>query len=142
MGELERCRHRSDQGAEVMSKSKLYEWLLTGGVAFVMIGGGLSHLMTPQGFAPLVPSFLPALPVILGAGVLQIAIGLAAVIPRYRIWGGLAFAALCFGYLPLHVWDFFRPDPVFPPPVAATIRVVVQLLFIAIGLQLAKLRTK
>jgi hypothetical protein len=46
---------------------------------------------------------------------------------------GLAFAALCAGYLPLHIWDLFRGDPVITPYAAAIIRVVVQLLFIGIG---------
>ena len=39
-------------------------------------------------------------------------------------------------YLPLHLWDYIRPDPVFAPPVAATVRVVVQLSFIWAGLTL------
>jgi uncharacterized membrane protein len=105
-------------------------------VAFVMIAGGLAHLVAPGGFAPLVPPFLPAVPVIYATGVVQVAIGLAAIWPRTRALGGLAFAVLCAAYLPLHLWDYVRPDPVFPPPVAATVRVVLQLLFIWAGLAL------
>lgn len=119
-------------------RQRMVELGLTAIVAFVMIGGGVAHLAAPQGFAPLVPGFLPAIPVILVAGVVQIGIGLAALWPRTRKWGGLAFAALCLGYLPLHLWDFFRPDPVFAPPVGATIRVLVQLLFIAAGVRLSR----
>lgn len=107
-------------------------------VAFVMIAGGAAHLSAPDGFAPLVPAFLPATPVILATGVLQIGIGLAALLPRTRSFGGLAFAVLCAAYLPLHLWDFVRPDPVFAPPTAATIRVVVQLGFILVGYALWK----
>lgn len=107
-------------------------------VAFVMIAGGAAHLAAPDGFAPLVPAFLPTKPIILATGVLQIAIGLAALLPRTRGLGGMAFAVLCLAYLPLHIWDYFRPDPVFAPPVAATIRVVVQLGFIAAGYALWK----
>lgn len=102
-------------------------------VALVMIGGGGAHIMSTANFAPLVPSFLLATPVILATGVLQIAIGIAAFWPKTRAYGGLAFAALCFGYLPLHLWDYVREDPVFAPPIAATIRVVVQLFFIWAG---------
>lgn len=107
-------------------------------VAFVMIGGGAAHLLATAGFAPLVPAFLPANPIILATGVLQIGIGLAALWPRTRALGGIAFAALCLAYLPLHLWDYVRPDPVFPPPVAATIRVTVQMLFIWAGYSLWK----
>lgn len=109
---------------------------LVGLVALVMIGGGLAHLATPTSFEPLVPAFLPAVPVLVLAGLVQIAIGAFAIWPRTRAWGGVAFAALCAAYLPLHLWDFFRPDPVFAPPMAASIRVLVQLLFIAAGVAL------
>jgi uncharacterized membrane protein len=98
-----------------------------------MIAGGAAHLAAPEGFAPLVPAFLPAIPIIYGTGVLQIMIGLGALLPRTRNLAALAFAALCAVYLPLHLWDFVRPDPVFAPPVAAGIRVAVQLAFIMSG---------
>jgi uncharacterized membrane protein len=113
--------------------SKLPTLLLTALVAFVMIAGGAAHLATPAQFVPLVPAFLPASAVIAVTGVVQVAVGLAALFSRTRRWGGLAFAIVCIGYLPIHLWDYVRPDPVFAPPVAATVRVVVQLLFIAAG---------
>jgi uncharacterized membrane protein len=94
---------------------KLPTLLLTALVAFVMIAGGAAHLATPAQFVPLVPAFLPGSAVIAVTGVVQVAVGLAALFSRTRKWGGLAFAI------------------VFAPPVAATVRVVVQLLFIAAG---------
>lgn len=120
----------------ISGPSRLATISLVGIVALVMIGGGIAHLATPLSFAPLVPGFLPAVPVLFVAGLVQIAIGALAIWPRSRAWGGLAFAMLCAGYLPLHLWDFFRPDPVFAPPVAAGVRVLVQLLFIAVGVAL------
>jgi len=107
-------------------------------IAFVMIAGGCAHLAATSYFVPLVPPFLPATPVILVTGVLQIGIGLTALWPRTRDLGGLAFAALCVAYLPLHLWDYVRAHPVFAPPVAATIRVVIQLFFIWAGYTLWK----
>jgi uncharacterized membrane protein len=102
-------------------------------VALVMLGGGVAHLATPDQFAPLVPSIFPATLVIIATGVLQSGIGVAALLPRTRRWAGLAFAVLCLAYMPLHLWDFVRPDPIFAPPLAATLRILVQLLFIATG---------
>jgi len=102
-------------------------------IALVMIAGGAAHLATTANFVPLVPTFLPATPIILATGVLQIVIGLAALWPRTRALGALAFAALCLAYLPLHLWDYVRPDPVFAPPVAATVRVLVQVFLIWAG---------
>jgi uncharacterized membrane protein len=123
--------------AEVASTgSKAVTWALVAIGAFVMIGGGAAHVAAPDQFAALVPPFLAAVPVVLVAAVVQIAIGLAILWPGTRALGGLAFAALCAAYLPLHLWDYVRPDPVFAPPVAATIRVVVQGLFIGVGVLL------
>lgn len=107
--------------------------VLVGIIAFVMIGGGLAHLIAPAYFAALVPPFLPAGLVVIAAGVVQIIIGVSVLLPRTRAWGALAFAALCLAYMPLHLWDFFRPDPVFAPPVAASIRLAVQAAFVWIG---------
>jgi uncharacterized membrane protein len=106
---------------------------LTALIALVMIAGGGAHLAAPAQFAPLVPAFLPASPILFVTGVLQVAVGLVTLWPRTRAWGALAFAVVCLGYLPLHLWDFVRSDPVFAPPVAATVRLLVQLLFIAAG---------
>jgi uncharacterized membrane protein len=125
----------TEQGAST-ARSAVVDRILAGVVALVMIGGGVAHLASPQGFAPLVPAFLPAAPVLMVTGLLQIVIGLAAIWPGTRAWGGIAFAALCTAYMPLHLWDFLRPDPVFAPPVAATIRVVAQGLFIWAGISL------
>lgn len=119
-----------------MPQKPLRTWALVGLVAFVMIGGGVAHLASPQGFATLVPPFLPAIPVVLAAGVVQILIGAAAIWSRTRALGALAFAALCTAYMPLHLWDFFRPDPLFAPPIAATVRLAVQGLFIWAGIAL------
>ncbi len=112
--------------------------LLSATIALVMITGGLAHLVEPAGFARLVPAPLPATPIILGTGLIQLAIGLLALWPRTRARAGLAFAVLCLGYLPLHLWDFARPDPVFAPPVAATAQVLIQLVFIAAGWRLSR----
>lgn len=111
-------------------------------VALVMLAGGGAHLVRPDLFTVLVPGFLPAAAVITATGVLQIGIALAVLWPRTRAWGGLAFSVLCLGYLPLHLWDFVRPDPLFAPPLAASVRVVVQLLLVAAGWRLWRVRTR
>lgn len=110
--------------------------VLTALVAFWMFGGGVAHLASPHTFVPIVPPFLPAGPVIAVSGVVELAIGTAVLLPRSRGAAGLAFALLCAGYLPLHLWDFVRPDPVFRPPVFAVACVIVQFLLIWAGLAL------
>ncbi|NNU16893.1 hypothetical protein HK107_11245 [Parvularcula sp. ZS-1/3] len=107
-------------------------------IAFWMLGGGVVHFVSPEAFFPIVPDWLPELEVVLISGAVEIAIGLGVIVRRTRALAGLAFAALCAGFLPLHLWDFFRPDPVFEVPVAASIRIGVQFALIAIGLWLWK----
>lgn len=110
--------------------------LAAGLIAVWMLAGGVLHLLAPEAFYPIVPDWMPELEVVLLSGVVEIVIGLAVLFPRFRSHSGLAFAALCLSFLPLHLWDFFRPDPVFSVPVAASIRIVVQLCLIALGLWL------
>lgn len=66
------------------TRRRAVDWALTGVVALVMIGGGVAHFAAPQWFAALVPAFLPAVPVILAAGAVQMVIGIAALVPRSR----------------------------------------------------------
>ena len=99
-------------------------------------GGGMAHLAVPVVLVPLVSPVLPVRPVILASGLVESRVWLAVVWPRTRALGGLAFAGLCAAYLPLHLWVQVRPDPVFAPSVAASLRVGVQGLLIWVGLVL------
>lgn len=110
--------------------------LLTALIAVVMLAGGITHLAAPEVFFPIVPSIFPARLAVLGSGIVELAIGLAVLVPRSRPHACLAFAMLCVAYLPLHLWDFVRPDPIFRPWPLAVLRVGLQLGFIAAGLRL------
>lgn len=103
-------------------------------IALWMLVGGVAHLVTPEFFFQIVPDMFPKLMVVYVSGVIEIAIGAAILVPKLRAVAGLCFAILCVGFLPLHVWDFFRPDPVFEVPVAASIRILVQFGLIGLGL--------
>jgi uncharacterized membrane protein len=105
-------------------------------IAFWMLAGGVLHLVTPETFYPIVPDWLPEGPVVVLSGLVELLIGLCILVPRARAAAALGFAVLCAVFLPLHGWDFFRPDPVFAVPVLASGRIGVQLLLIALGLWL------
>ena len=112
---------------------KILYWLMSALIAFVMGSGTLLHFRNPTYLLGFIPWSLPALPIIYATGVVELVIAVAALVPRTRGVAGLAFGALCTAYLPLHIWDLFRDDPVITPHAAAIIRVVVQFLFIGIG---------
>lgn len=110
-------------------------------IALWMLGGGVLHLVSPEPFFAVVPDWMPELAVVYVSGLAELAVGVGVLIPRTRALAGLAFALMCVVYMPLHVWDFFRPDPVFPVPYAASIRIFVQLILIGLGLWLWRRRT-
>ena len=103
-------------------------------IAGWMLIGGALHVIAPTPFFVIVPDWMPERAVVFISGLVELLIGVAVLVPRLRALAGAAFAALCLGFLPLHVWDFFRPDPVFPVPWGAAARIFVQVLLIGLGL--------
>lgn len=110
-------------------------WIV-GLIALFMGTSGVTHLARPEVFAGFVFAPLPALPVIYASGLLHLSVAGLALYPQTRHIAGLAFAAICAAYMPLHIWDLFRPDPVIAPVSAALLRIVVQVFFIWAGLKL------
>ncbi len=106
-----------------------------------MGGGGIAHLAAPEIFTGFVFEPLPANLVVLLAGILQCAIAIAILTPKTRKLAALAFAVLCTAYMPLHLWDLFRDDPVIAPLSAAIFRVGVQCGFIWVGWKLWRTTT-
>ncbi|MEQ8559119.1 MAG: hypothetical protein RIB03_12445 [Henriciella sp.] len=108
-------------------------WIAILIIAAWMLIGGTLHLAMPAPFYAVVPDWMPQLAVVWVSGLIELAIGIGVLIPRTRAVAGLAFAGLCLGYLPLHVWDFFRADPVFPVPWGASARIAAQMVLIWMG---------
>ena len=117
-----------------MQLSKITAFLAIFVVAGWMLVGGVTHMINPEFYFKIVPDMFPKLFVVYASGIVEILIGLGVLWQRTRAMAGLAFALLCLGFLPLHLWDFWRPDPVFQPPVAASVRVVLQFILMGIGL--------
>ncbi|MBI1186060.1 MAG: hypothetical protein GC206_01735 [Alphaproteobacteria bacterium] len=117
-------------------------WIAVLIIAAWMLTGGVLHLVVPEFFFRLVPEPLQKLAVVYLSGVAELAIGAGVLLPRMRAFAGLSFALLCAAYLPLHLWDFFRPDPIFAPPYAAGARCLIQLILIALGLSLWRRRKR
>ncbi|MCR9171847.1 MAG: hypothetical protein NXI10_05105 [bacterium] len=101
--------------------------------AVILFAGGLAHFLVPELYNPLIPDFLPALASNIFAGLCELVVGLLLVIPKYRSLGGLGFALLMIGFLPLHVWELFRDDPMIQPFAAALVGAVAQVVLIYLG---------
>jgi len=107
-------------------------------ILLVMGGGGAAHLMQPALFTGFVFAPFPPTATVIVAGFVQIGIAIMALLPGTRARAGLFFAVLCLGYMPLHIWDLFRDDPMIAPLSAAIVRIFIQVFFIWAGLRLWK----
>ena len=109
---------------------KIVPYLLAG----MMLAGAAAHVAVPDLYLPMIPDFIPAKLANGAAALFELMIGLALLIPKYRCWGGLAFMILMIAFLPLHVWDLLREDPVVGSQAAAVVRLVMQGVLIYAGL--------
>ncbi len=98
-----------------------------------MLVAATAHVINPDFYAPLVPDFINLDFANISSTLAEAAIGILLLLPKYRHWGGLGFALLMVGFMPLHIWELFREQPLVGPPPAPVIRVVIQVLLIYVG---------
>jgi uncharacterized membrane protein len=110
-----------------MTKLKILLTFLFGGF---MILGGVMHFINPEMYNTFIPDFLPKDLVNYASGALEIAVGIGAMIPRYRSWGTLGILLLMLAFLPLHVMDVFKENPAIGSHEMALIRLPIQFVFI------------
>jgi uncharacterized membrane protein len=101
--------------------------------AFLMLAGAFNHIYAPETYKEFIPNFVPETLANILSTVSEAIVGIALIIPKYRKWGGLGFFILMILFLPIHIWDFTKEIPAIGSKVAATVRITVQLLFIAAG---------
>ncbi|WP_236888362.1 DoxX family protein [Desulfoluna limicola] len=96
-----------------------------------MIYAGVSHFLKPVFYLPFVPEFLPFREaIVILSGLLEIFLGVAVLLPRYRHLGALSIMALLVLFLPVHVADVIRDTPAIGSHGAALVRLPIQVLFI------------
>ncbi|MEM9324772.1 MAG: DoxX family membrane protein [Bacteroidota bacterium] len=108
---------------------KIFPYIL----ALPMLAGGIAHVVMPEAYQPMIPSFIPPMLANILAAIAELVVGVALILPKYRRMGGLLFMLLMIAFLPLHVWDLFRENPAIGDPPAPAIRVGVQFLLIYAG---------
>ena len=124
---------------EVLHKmKKTMTYLATGFFALIMIGGAIAHVVNPDFYAPLVPAPIPLWLANVTSTIAEGIIGVLLIIPRTRRIGALAFAALLVALTPIHIWDLLKDQPAVGSHAAAVVRLIVQAVFIAGGLWLAR----
>lgn len=110
--------------------AKWIEYGLTGIFALLMLAGAVGHVVKPEFYAPMIPPPIPPAFANIAATIVEGAIGVLLLLPRTRALGFFAFCALMIAFLPLHVWDLVRDDPVVGSFGAAIVRLVIQFAII------------
>lgn len=105
--------------------------ILSVALGLFMIYAGVTHLQKPVFYLPFVPEFLPFREaIVMVSGLLEIALGVAVLIPGFRYLSALSIMALMVLFLPVHIADLFRDTPAIGSHGAALIRLPVQFVFI------------
>ncbi len=110
---------------------KVAKLILTILFALFMIFGGVNHFLKPDMYLPFIPSGLPGLVIIYLSGIVEIALGVGALIPKTRPWSTLGILLLMITFLPLHVIDVFKEDSAIGSHQVALIRLPIQFVLIA-----------
>ncbi|MFP2996687.1 MauE/DoxX family redox-associated membrane protein [Spongiivirga sp. MCCC 1A20706] len=98
-----------------------------------LLFGAYNHVANPEFYAPMIPDFIPESVANILATITELIVGVLLIIPKYQKWGGLGFAILMLAFLPIHIWDLTKELPAVGSKTAATIRLVIQFIVIAIG---------
>jgi uncharacterized membrane protein len=109
-------------------------------LATIFIAGAFLHLFNPEISDGFIPNQLPKPAVHFLAAAIELGIGLLLLSKKYSTWGaGIGFLVL-MAFLPLHIIDVFRSEPVIGSHLLAWVRVPIQLLLIYLCLMLIKRR--
>jgi uncharacterized membrane protein len=101
-------------------------------LALFFIYAGAQHFLKPLFFEPYVPEFLPYKTIIIyGSGLLEIALGMLVLIPKYTKIAATGIIVLLLVFLPIHIADVFSDSPAIGNHNAALLRLPIQFLFIA-----------
>lgn len=102
-------------------------------LAVLMMVSGIQHLWNPEFYLPFVPSFLPfPLAVVYLSGLVELLLGVVTLFlnQKYTKFGILGIAILMIIFLPLHIADALREQPVVGSHTLAYFRLAIQFLLI------------
>lgn len=102
-------------------------------LAVLMMVSGIQHLWNPDFYLPFVPSFLPfPLAVVYLSGLVELLLGVITLFlnQKYTKFGIFGIFVLMLIFLPLHIADAFREQPIIGTPALAYFRLAIQFLLI------------
>ena len=102
-------------------------------LALLMIVSGFYHLWKPEFYVPIVPSFLPfPLGIVYLSGIVELLLGIATLFlnQKYTKYGLFGIFILMVIFLPIHIGDALKEQPVIGSSTAAYVRLAFQFVLI------------
>ena len=104
----------------------------------LLIMGGIAHFNNQVISSGFIPDFLPKDVVHIVIGIIELALGIGILIPKFRTQAAWGVFILMICFLPLHIMDLFGEIPIIGSQKAAMVRVPFQFLFIYMSWFIAK----
>jgi uncharacterized membrane protein len=109
---------------------KIFKKVIGFVMAFMLITGAAGHFFAPEAYVGFIPEFIPEKLANWGSGIVELGLGIAILIPKYREKALLGTSVLMVLFLPFHVVDAFRENPAIGTKAVAVLRVFIQFLLI------------
>ena len=109
-------------------------WVITSILlAVLMMVSGFYHLWNPKFYLPIVPSFCPfPLGIVYLSGIVELVLGVVTLFlnQKYTKYGLFGIFVLMVIFLPIHIGDALREEPVIGSHTVAYVRLIFQFLLI------------
>ena len=99
-------------------------------LALLLILSGIGHFMNPEMYLALTPDFLPKSIINVFVGGLEILLGVGVFVPSFRRLALLGVFLLMIVFLPIHVLDALKEEPVVGTKTFAFLRIGIQFVLI------------
>ena len=102
-------------------------------LAVLMMVSGVYHLLNPEFYVPIVPSYIPfPLAIVYLSGIVELLLGIVTLFlnQKYTKYGLFGIFILMVIFLPLHIADALKEQPVIGSHTVANIRLVFQFVLI------------
>lgn len=112
--------------------------------ALLYVGSGINHFRDPDLYVRMMPPYLPLhRELVLLSGVIEIALGIAALFPKWRVRAAWAVILMLLSFMPVHIHMALHPE-LYPdlPAAGLWFRIPFQLVFMAWAYWLTRPSTK
>lgn len=99
-------------------------------LSLLMIFGGLAHFIRPSFYDAFIPETLPKNLINYVSGFIELSLGIALLLARYKSMAALSILLLMIAFLPLHIIDVFKEQPAIGTKTLAYIRLPMQFVLI------------